>query len=182
MEKTLKVVNKALQNKLYINRDAENGIRYEGSSYISFNSFMSIEDLIKLMDLDIISFDNQFTRPSGVWDNTHKSDYIMSILLGLSITSLLDFSFKNGIYEILDGKQRLDTIYKFCNDEFILENISKEVFDNFGIANINGLKFSELPEEYQKRILESKIMSCNYVGLYPKDEKRTFTVRNRFEK
>jgi uncharacterized protein with ParB-like and HNH nuclease domain len=78
---------------------------------------------------DNIDFDPEFQRKSNSWTQKQKVYLIDSILNGFDIPKLYvaDFSFikseinkSNKIFAIVDGKQRLNTIFSFMNNEFKL--------------------------------------------------------------
>jgi len=81
-----------------------------------------------------------------VWDLQQKRELIWSILIGRHIPhcSIINSINKENQYEdiyiIIDGKQRLSTIFNFIDDKFTIEIEGKEYF------------FSELPNDYQKAI------------------------------
>ena len=95
-----------------------------------------------------------------VWDNDRQSLLIHSMLTGYPIPVF--FASKDGDkYDLLDGKQRATTISLFLNDEFKLQNIP-EIEHEIAVENseettvevldLNGKKFSELPEDIQDTI------------------------------
>ncbi|AFM04893.1 Protein of unknown function DUF262 [Bernardetia litoralis DSM 6794] len=72
-------------------------------------SMYADNDLILAIDF------NRFDR----WDINQKSRFIESILLGLPLPTIFVFQDKNGTWTIIDGLQRLSTIFEFMG---ILEN------------------------------------------------------------
>lgn len=48
------------------------------------------------------------------------------------------------VYEVVDGKQRLETILMFVSNKILIEK-------DFGDAALNGRRWSELAQEYQRR-------------------------------
>ena len=55
-----------------------------------------------------------------VWDNHKASYFIESILLGTEIPPLIFFNNGNDNFEVIDGRQRFETIKRFKNNEFAL--------------------------------------------------------------
>lgn len=58
-----------------------------------------------------------------VWDNTRKSRLIESILLNIPLPVFYLARDKNGKIQVVDGVQRLTTIYKFFKNEFKLNHL-----------------------------------------------------------
>lgn len=81
------------------------------------------------------------------WNLQQKREIIWSILMGrhiphMSIINTINVNDENNdIYLIIDGKQRLSSIFDFIDNKFTLE--------------IDGVEylFSELPDEYQRCII-----------------------------
>lgn len=58
-----------------------------------------------------------------VWDNVRKSRLIESILLNIPLPMFYLARDKDGKLQVVDGVQRLTTIYKYFNNEFKLSNL-----------------------------------------------------------
>lgn len=108
-------------------------------------------DLKTMYEKGTVSFNNAIQR-TFVWKNTAKDNrmslLVDSMLRGLPIPPM--YANKNtstGVIDFLDGKQRSLTIIKFLNDEFSLTGLDTFDDENGNEVDINGLKFSELPEE-----------------------------------
>jgi hypothetical protein len=78
----------------------------------------SIETLLTPRIFDKIDYEPYYQR-KYVWDNTKATYLIESILIGTEIPPLIIFDFK-GKYEIIDGRQRFETIKRFYHLEFSL--------------------------------------------------------------
>ena len=76
-----------------------------------------------------------------VWDNEKASYFIESILLGTEIPPivLFDDGSKN---EVIDGRQRYETIKRFLENSFALNEKGLKSLTAFG-----NLHYAELPEE-----------------------------------
>ncbi len=79
-----------------------------------------------------------------VWDEKQSSRFIESILLGVPIMPFLVSSIYDcaGKLEIIDGSQRIRSIYKFINNEFKLKNLRK-------LYKLEGLYYEDLPSWVQ---------------------------------
>lgn len=110
----------------------------------------SAKQLTRSIEKGTIDFDNAVQR-GYVWDNARKSLLIHSMIEGFPIPAF--FAAKNnGIYSMLDGKQRSNAISKFMNNEFELEDVPEVTLEDGTTVDINGLTFEELDEELQDRI------------------------------
>lgn len=80
-----------------------------------------------------------------VWDLSKQSKYIESLFLGVPMPPLfvvLKDEFAN--MELIDGVQRLSTLYDFVNDKLILKDL--ELLDT-----LNDLKFSDFHHTRQRK-------------------------------
>lgn len=87
-----------------------------------------------------------------VWDSGKASRLIESLLLNVPIPVCYFAEDDDGVYEVIDGLQRLTTIKRFLDDEFALIGVSV-------LSELNGLKFSNLIPRDQRR-LESRTIRC----------------------
>lgn len=89
------------------------------SKDISTDSYsMSIGELISLYKDDEINIHPEFQRFFR-WNDEQKTRLIESIILGIPIPPIFVYQNSNGTWEIIDGLQRLSTIYEFVG---ILKN------------------------------------------------------------
>ncbi|MDE6590232.1 MAG: DUF262 domain-containing protein, partial [Oscillospiraceae bacterium] len=102
-----------------------------------------------------------FQRNSGMWNLITKSGLVVSVLTDSFIPSIVLLKDKVGTnekgkdifrYEILDGQQRLTSLFAFLSDEWSLHGSLEPVeYDGF-TYDIAGKKFSELEPELQDAI------------------------------
>lgn len=88
---------------------------------------MSIGELISLYEHDEIEIHPDFQRFFR-WSAHQKSNFIESILLGIPIPSIFVIQRDDGVWDVIDGLQRLSTIYEFVG---ILPHKNKAKEDNF---------------------------------------------------
>lgn len=86
---------------------------------------MSIGEWISLYERDEIDIHPEFQRLFR-WDNTQKSNLIESILLGIPIPPIFVSQRKDGVWDVIDGLQRLSTIYQFVG---VLKDDSGKLID-----------------------------------------------------
>ncbi|MFZ2854930.1 MAG: DUF262 domain-containing protein [Rhodocyclaceae bacterium] len=73
---------------------------------------MSIGELINLYRDKEIQIDPEFQRLFR-WNLTRKTRFIESILLGLPLPPIFVYQSKSGVWELIDGLQRVSTILEF---------------------------------------------------------------------
>ena len=104
-----------------------------------------------------------------VWDYKAKSYLIDSIICGFPIPRIfirestnLDMSARR---EIVDGQQRLKTIFDFINDGFRISKVHNAEFGNHC--------YSDLPEEVQRKFLKYPISAVLLIDL---DDNEVFDI------
>lgn len=96
----------------------------EKSSEIKTDSYpMSIGELMNLYSNKEIDIHPEFQRFSR-WTLTQKSKLIESILLGIPLPPIFVHQRKDGVWDVVDGLQRLSTIFQFVG---ILRDESDEI-------------------------------------------------------
>lgn len=88
-----------------------------------------------------------------VWDGEKATYFLESILIGTEIPPLIFFRSKGGV-EIIDGRQRYETILKFLNGELRLSKSGLKKLDGL---NIDKKTFGSLPEELKNDFRETKL-------------------------
>lgn len=87
-----------------------------------------------------------------VWNTEKQQKLIDSILRGWHIPPIHLVKIENKeVYEVLDGKQRLYSIYNFLNDKFPFNAQFIPGIDNFN--ELHGKRFSQFPEIVKKKFL-----------------------------
>ncbi|MDO6634853.1 DUF262 domain-containing protein [Pseudoalteromonas carrageenovora] len=94
-----------------------------------------------------IELQPDFQRKDRVWPRLRKSKLIESILMGLPLPVFYFAEKPDGDWIIVDGLQRITTIYDYMRGEFPLEGL--EVLNEF-----NEKVFSELERAQQRKIRE----------------------------
>ncbi|MHA3015072.1 DUF262 domain-containing protein [Cupriavidus necator] len=84
------------------------------------------------------------------WDRKKKSLLIESILLNVPIPSLFLFEANYNQYEVMDGRQRLETITDFLDNDFALTGLEYW-------PEINSKRFRDLPEAVRRGLLRRTI-------------------------
>lgn len=73
---------------------------------------MSVGEIMNLYRDKELKIDPAFQRLFR-WDETRKTRFIESLLLGIPIPPVFVFQDENGIWELIDGLQRLSTVLQF---------------------------------------------------------------------
>lgn len=102
-----------------------------------------------------IKLDPPYQRMGGVWTKEKKQLLIDSILNDYDIPKIYfhtytrEFKFESGMaYAVIDGRQRLETIWGFIDGEFTLSN-DFELQRDPGI-NLAGLSYDDLAKEHPR--------------------------------
>ena len=113
----------------------------------------SVDWLVKQKRDGKIDTDISIQR-QAVWTHLHQSNLIVAILYNVPISNL--WYEKDGRkFKAIDGKQRTLTLCSYVADGFPLS--SKIRYKMVDDIDITGNKFSELPDELQKRILDYQL-------------------------
>lgn len=76
------------------------------------------------------------------WDDARKSKLIESFLMNVPVPPIFLNEDSYGKYSVIDGKQRLNTVFQFLRGRLKLQSL--EVFNE-----LNGKSFDDLPTEFQ---------------------------------
>src|SRR5882762_239186 len=79
------------------------------------------------------------------WDRTKQSRLIESFIMNVPIPPIFLYEVEFSKYEVMDGLQRMTAIYEFYTDKFALTELEEW-------PELNGLRYSELPDQVQKGI------------------------------
>ncbi|HHT7008441.1 DUF262 domain-containing protein [Bacillus cereus group sp. BfR-BA-01328] len=120
---------------------------------VSFNkkSNFDSERLLKRYKTRKLNFDLAIQRKENIWDNKRASLLIHSILSNYYIPPIVAIK-DNDMLSVLDGKQRLTTLFSFMQGDLVLDK-------NTPLVNgekIAGLTFEGLSEEFQSTIKKYK--------------------------
>ncbi|WP_291128482.1 DUF262 domain-containing protein, partial [Flavobacterium sp. UBA7682] len=114
---------------------------------------MSIESLFNNPERVERTDYKPFYQRNYVWDDEKATYFIESILLGTEIPPLIYFRNSDKV-EVIDGRQRYQTILRFINNEFKLKKNGLQRLDNVGIANKN---FKDFETDLQDLFWDTKL-------------------------
>src|SRR5579871_2317592 len=79
------------------------------------------------------------------WNRNKQSRLIESFIMNVPIPPIFLYEVEFSRYEVMDGLQRMTAIYEFYKDKFELTDLEEW-------KELNGLRYSELPDQIQKGI------------------------------
>ncbi|PZU91723.1 MAG: hypothetical protein DCE90_19470 [Pseudanabaena sp.] len=140
-----------------------------------FSSNMTISEYCQQMKERKIIVNHDYQRSGKIWPPSAKSYFIDTLLLGFPIPKIYiyqstDLKNRQTTKEIVDGQQRSETIFSFCNDEFSIS----------GNSNFSGKKFSNLEEENQTILLNYQLGIDIFVSATPDEIRQTFKRMNSY--
>lgn len=114
----------------------------------------SLRNILDLIDGNELDLAPDFQR-LRVWKPVQKSQLIESILLQIPLPAFYFAEDDEGILRVVDGVQRLSTIHDYCRGSngrggFALSGLEY-------VADVWGLRFSDLPAQWQRRIHNTQI-------------------------
>lgn len=115
-----------------------------------------------------------------VWTKVEASRFIDSILLGLPVPSVFFAKEPNETMLIIDGFQRIMTVYDYVNGIFSGDG---KIFKLSNTDNINtrwrGKAFAELEIEEKRRIRNTTIHAIIFEQKYPRNDTGMFQIFER---
>jgi Protein of unknown function DUF262 len=105
-----------------------------------------------------------------VWDDTKASRLIESLLINVPIPVCYFAELEDGSYSVIDGQQRLTSIYRYLDNEFPLKSLRVR-------EDLNKKRFNQLGVSEQ-RLIKSRSIRC-VVILKDSDPEIRFDVFDR---
>lgn len=120
---------------------------------------------------------HRLQRREGVWSKSAKSLLVDSLLRGY-ITNPVHTIVENDVQYVIDGVQRLSTLYDYVNDKFSLsKNLEPVEIDGISY-DIAGKKFSKLDQPVQDELMSSQIQVYEITEYTDKDVREMFSRLN----
>ena len=116
---------------------------------------MSLGEVMSLYRDGELKIDPVFQRLFR-WDDERKTRFIESILLGILFPPIFVFQDEKGVWELIDGLQRLSTVFQFTGE------LKGDRAQEFGPLVLNGTQF--LPSLDGKRWVESAENAGDGIG------------------
>lgn len=111
---------------------------------------LSVKTILSERNLRRINYTPYYQR-NYVWDNQKQSFFIESVILGTEVPPLIFFK-AGATIEVIDGRQRFETLKKFKENDFSLT--SKGLTE---LVDLSRVSFNKLPDLYQRTFLDSNI-------------------------
>lgn len=107
-----------------------------------------------------------------VWSDQKKAKLIESFLLGLPVPPIFLYTEKGISFKIIDGLQRVHTIYSFFNNEFKLIGLNKR-------CPYLNKKFYELTDDYKQKLENSILPATIIKQTNPIDDSSVYLIFER---
>lgn len=135
-------------------KDEENGLIEHpfNPEKIKVNTInVVVQQIVDRVDHEEINLSPEFQRMRGIWNAQRKSQLVESLLLRIPIPVFYVAADNNDDWAVVDGVQRISTIYDYVKDQFVLTRL--EYLDY-----LNGCLHSNLPRAMQRRIEETQLV------------------------
>ncbi|WP_426712114.1 DUF262 domain-containing protein [Cronobacter muytjensii] len=104
---------------------------------------MSVGELIRIYERKELIINPEYQRLYR-WDESQKTRFIESLLLGIPIPPIFVFTNEDGRWEVIDGLQRLSTIFEFSGVLRDANDKTSELFIPSGtklLPSLDGMKW-----------------------------------------
>lgn len=151
------------------------------------NVLMTVSDVIRFFERGRININPSYQR-NYRWTNVQKTKFIESLLLKYPIPPIITIKTENdeGLYnyEVIDGLQRLSTIFEFTDSKHpfggAVENTTEKLEVLSGaneFKEINGKKWSDFINEEFDFVFESSTIM--FINLTTNDEQVKYEIFER---
>jgi len=141
----LENIDDTLTNQFSTSTDAINEKYKRGEiRIVTEQARYPIDSITTMIDSKKYNLQPEYQRRKR-WNNLRKSRLIESFIMNVPIPPIFLYEVSYSEYEVMDGLQRLTTIYDFYKNEFALEGL-------LYWKELNGMSYSDLPDAVQKGI------------------------------
>lgn len=147
---------------------------------------VSAREITEMVKSKVINFDHILQR-SYVWERWRKSELIESAILGYPIPIIYSKKIVNpetnkSVYYIMDGKQRLNSLYEYLTCQYKLTDLNDVVIENFvgekKQYKIANMFYDDLDKSLQDRIANTMFTIVLFDDLTPLEEREIFRRLN----
>jgi len=130
------------------NKDSEGEARKRRVSVSK--SDPDISTLCRKLDEQELSLTPRYQRKQGIWEPRVKSRFVESLILGIPVPPIFVAVNSAGIWEVIDGLQRLTTLQTFVQGKWPLTQLEF-------LTDLNDHRFKKLDPVLQRRILSTAL-------------------------
>ena len=109
----------------------------------------SLSELDRWYKAGRLIIDPEWQR-SYIWDPRRASRLIESFLIEIPVPVVYLAKNTEGKYEVIDGVQRLTSLFKFFNGDYVLSGLEM-------LSHLNKKRFKELPEILQNKLQDTTL-------------------------
>jgi hypothetical protein len=120
-------------------------------------------------DVPLIILDSSFQR-DNVWNQKQKNELIESVLMGLPLPIFYFNQDKYGRLIVVDGRQRLTTLFEYIDNRFILNNLKI-------LKGLNDKNFKQLTPLMQSKLEDYQVQA--HVIMPPTPDRVKFDIFDR---
>ena len=110
-----------------------------------------VDHLVSRIEYGEIDLAPDFQRQAGIWTAKNQSRLIESLLLRIPIPVFYVASDENDVWAVVDGIQRMTTIYNYRTGKFPLTRLEYLTF-------LDGFSYDDLGRQFQRRINETSLI------------------------
>lgn len=123
---------------------------------------MTIGSLLSRLENNELDLTPDFQRQANVWDAKRKGRLIESVLLRIPLPSFYFSEDENGTYSVVDGLQRLCTLFHFIDSKELNRVTGTDLkplrlTDLQYLKELEGFSYLELDRKLQRRVGELEI-------------------------
>ena len=141
---------------LYFNDVSEYDESFDPKKIHIESKSLTISNIVDRLEHDEIILDPDYQRNGNLWEEKVQSRLIESLIISIPLPVFYFDCREDEKFEVVDGVQRLTAIKRFmasnADKPLRLQNLEY-------MSEFNGMTFSELPPNIQRRIREQNIQS-----------------------
>lgn len=142
---------------------------------------MGIDAIRNLVDWGSLDLNPPWQR-ADVWSTAKKRELIKSVLLGIPIPSIILHRTGDEEYSVIDGKQRLNAIVRYLNNDFKLPNFPVEpdhpLYASRGCWYDKPGRGKKLEARERTRIVTTQIPVLQFENVDPARLRKIFKLYN----
>lgn len=158
-------------------------------SYMYTTRQVTVAQILRFSQNGETTFENMVQR-GLVWNIQQKSDLIYSLCMGIPIPPIyakkVTIKGEDGgdrtVYDVIDGKQRMNTISQFLSGAFKLKNMMPVTYTDAkkkkNTVDLTGKKFEDLPMMLQEILKEQSLQMVVFEDATQEELVNVFILHN----